>query len=198
MFCKTEEPFTLFPHCLSLSILPFDFNYSLLLSDSMKEPGIQVSARWPLQDISLAFWIGLHFLLQCLFSWIHWLVVQWAEWAWTWQQRFRSGIVAGATSLRISGGKHTSGMAPVKCSVHHWHACWRSSSSQCSAKSGIIWVGTRQLPSSVALLPSSKCWSTVWGKAEFRHFLALNHIGLYIWILWKDSGWRCMTGFVLF
>ena len=29
MFCKTEDPFTLLPHCLSFSILPFDFDSSL-------------------------------------------------------------------------------------------------------------------------------------------------------------------------
>ena len=32
MFCNTEDTFILFPHCLSLSILPFDFSSSLLLS----------------------------------------------------------------------------------------------------------------------------------------------------------------------
>ena len=31
-FCKTEDPFTLLPHCLSLSVLPFDFSSPLLLS----------------------------------------------------------------------------------------------------------------------------------------------------------------------
>ena len=46
--------------------------------------------------------------------------------------------------------------------------------SQHSAKSGIIWGETRQLPSSVALLPSSKCWSTVWEKAEFKPFFGLE------------------------
>ena len=30
-FCKTEDPFTLLPHCISLSILPFNFSSSLLL-----------------------------------------------------------------------------------------------------------------------------------------------------------------------
>ena len=28
MFCKTVDPFTLLPHCLSLSVLPFDFQFS--------------------------------------------------------------------------------------------------------------------------------------------------------------------------
>ena len=32
MLCKTEDPFTLLPHCLSLFILTFDFSSSLLLS----------------------------------------------------------------------------------------------------------------------------------------------------------------------
>ena len=32
MFYKTEDPFTLLPHCISLSILNFDFSSSLLLS----------------------------------------------------------------------------------------------------------------------------------------------------------------------
>ena len=32
MFCKTEDSFTLLPHCISLSILLFDFSSSLLLS----------------------------------------------------------------------------------------------------------------------------------------------------------------------
>ena len=41
MFYKTEDPFTLMLHCLSLCILPFDFSSSLLLSDSPKAPSIQ-------------------------------------------------------------------------------------------------------------------------------------------------------------
>ena len=32
MFCKPGDPFTVLPHCLSLSVLPFDFSSSLLLS----------------------------------------------------------------------------------------------------------------------------------------------------------------------
>ena len=32
MFCETEDPFTLLPHCLSLFILTFDFSSSFLLS----------------------------------------------------------------------------------------------------------------------------------------------------------------------
>ena len=39
--------------CLFLSILPFDFNSSLLLSESIKEPGIQ-TPRWLLWDMSLS------------------------------------------------------------------------------------------------------------------------------------------------
>ena len=46
MFCKTEGAFTLLPNCLSLSILPFDFSSSLLLSLwSIKEPGINTLTR---------------------------------------------------------------------------------------------------------------------------------------------------------
>ena len=45
MFCKTKDLFPLC-HCLSLSILPFDFSSSLLLSLwSIKEPGIQTPIR---------------------------------------------------------------------------------------------------------------------------------------------------------
>ena len=47
MFCKTEEPITLLPHCISLPVLLFDFSFSLLLSlRSTKEPGIQTPIRW--------------------------------------------------------------------------------------------------------------------------------------------------------
>ena len=40
MFCKTDGPFTLLPHCLSLS-------------DSIKETGIQTQIRWFFRDTSL-------------------------------------------------------------------------------------------------------------------------------------------------
>ena len=54
MFCKTENGFTSLSHCLSLSILPFDFNSSLLLSlHSTKEPGIQTQTRWAFWDSNL-------------------------------------------------------------------------------------------------------------------------------------------------
>ena len=54
MFCKTEDPFTLFPHCISFSSLPFDFSSSLLLSLwSTKQPGIQTPIRWLFWGTSL-------------------------------------------------------------------------------------------------------------------------------------------------
>ena len=54
MFCKTEDPFTLLPHCTSLSILPFDFSFSLFLSLwCIKEPGIQTPRRWLFWGTSL-------------------------------------------------------------------------------------------------------------------------------------------------
>ena len=54
MFCKTEDTFSLLPHCLSLSILPFDFSFSLLLSLwSIREPGIQTPQRWLFWGTSL-------------------------------------------------------------------------------------------------------------------------------------------------
>ena len=54
MFCKAEDPSTLFPHCISLSILPFDFSSSLLLSlQSVREPGIQTQINWLFWGASL-------------------------------------------------------------------------------------------------------------------------------------------------
>ena len=57
MFCKTEDPFTLFPHCVSLSILSFDFSSSLLLSLwSIKDPNKMVILRFNLLSL-LAPWL---------------------------------------------------------------------------------------------------------------------------------------------
>ena len=91
MFCKTEDLFTWLPHYYSLSILPFDFSSSLLLSLwSIKEPGIQTPIRWLFwgtslpSSLSAPFWIKLFSLLQYLISQIHWPVLWRAEWPWTW------------------------------------------------------------------------------------------------------------------
>ena len=47
MFYKTKDPFTLLPHCIFLSIQPFDFSSSLLLSLwSIKETDIRAPIRW--------------------------------------------------------------------------------------------------------------------------------------------------------
>ena len=54
MFYKTEGPFTLLPHCLSFSILPFNFSSSLLVSLwPIHEPGIQTPIRWLFWGASL-------------------------------------------------------------------------------------------------------------------------------------------------
>ena len=54
MFYKTDNPFTVLPYCISLSILPFDFSFSLLLSLwPIKEPGIQAPIRWLFWGASL-------------------------------------------------------------------------------------------------------------------------------------------------
>ena len=86
MFCKTEDPFTLLPHCISLSILPFDFSSSALLSLwSIKGPGIQTPIRWLFWGTSLpssqsaSSQIKVSSLPQHLIFWIYWLVVQRAE-----------------------------------------------------------------------------------------------------------------------
>ena len=47
MFCKTEDPFSLLPPCISVSILSLDFSSSSLLSLwYIKAPGIQTPIRW--------------------------------------------------------------------------------------------------------------------------------------------------------
>ena len=54
MFYKTDDPFTVLPYCISLSLLPFDFSSSLLLSLwPIKEPGIQAPIRWLFWGASL-------------------------------------------------------------------------------------------------------------------------------------------------
>ena len=92
MFCKTEEPFTLLPHCPSLSILPFDFSSSLLLSLWLykrtwyPDPDKMVSYSETLVCYLLGqpvFRIKPYSSPQHFISWIHWPVVQRAEWAWT-------------------------------------------------------------------------------------------------------------------
>ena len=89
-FYKTEDPFTLPPHCISLSVLPFDFSFSLLLSLwSIKEPGIQIPIKWLFWGASLpSSWsacspIKVASLPQYLISRIRWPILQWTEWAWT-------------------------------------------------------------------------------------------------------------------
>ena len=90
MFFKTEDPFTFLPHCLSLSILPFDFSSSLPLSlCSIKEPGIQTPIRWLFWGASLPSSrsvgspIKVSSLARHLVSRIHWPIRQWAEQAGT-------------------------------------------------------------------------------------------------------------------
>ena len=58
MLCNTEDPFTLFPFSilLSLSILPFDFSSSWLLSLTLQRKRIQTLTRWLLWDTSLPSW----------------------------------------------------------------------------------------------------------------------------------------------
>ena len=55
MFYKTEDLLALLLHCIFLSILPFDFSSSLLLSLwSIKEPGIQTLIRSLFWDAAAA------------------------------------------------------------------------------------------------------------------------------------------------
>ena len=79
MFGKMEDPFTWLPHCLSLSVLPFDFSSSLFLSLwSIKESGIQTPIRWLFWGASLpssqpaSSSIKVSSLPQHLVSGIHW------------------------------------------------------------------------------------------------------------------------------
>ena len=88
MFFKTEDPFTFLPHCLSLSILPYDFS-CFFLSDSTKEPGIQTPIRWLFWGASLpssqsdgSLNKGSS-LPQPLISQIYWPITWQGEWAWT-------------------------------------------------------------------------------------------------------------------
>ena len=90
-FYKTENPFTLPPHCISLSIQPFEFSSSLLLSLwSIKETGIQILIRWLLwgaclpSSLSASSPIKVSSSPQHLVCQIHWPIVWQAEWAWTW------------------------------------------------------------------------------------------------------------------
>ena len=91
MFWKTEDPFSLLPHSISLSILPFDFSSSLLLFLwSIKQPGIQTPIRWLFWGASLpssrsaGSLIKVSSLPQHLVSWVHWPIMRQAEWTWTW------------------------------------------------------------------------------------------------------------------
>ena len=91
MFWKSEDPFGLLPHCVSLSILPFDFSSSLLLSLwSIKQPGFQTPIRWLFWGASLpSSWsagslIKVSSLPQHLVSQVHWPFMRQAEWTWTW------------------------------------------------------------------------------------------------------------------
>ena len=79
MFYKTEDLLTLLLHCIFLSILPFDFSSSLLLTLwSIKEPGIQTLIRSLFWDASLPFsrsacsQIKVSSLPRHLASPIHW------------------------------------------------------------------------------------------------------------------------------
>jgi len=68
MFCKTEELFTLLSHCLSCSLLPFDFSSSLLLSLwSIKGHGIQAPIRWLFWGVSLPSSQSAGFLNKAIF-----------------------------------------------------------------------------------------------------------------------------------
>ena len=94
MFCDTENLFTLLSHWISLSTLPFDFSSLLLLFLwSIKEPRIQTPKRWLFRGTSLpsslsaVSLIKVSSLPQPFISQIHWLVMWWAEWAWT-QEHF--------------------------------------------------------------------------------------------------------------
>ena len=84
-FARLKTLFTLLPHCLFLSTLPFDFSSLLFFSHSMKEPGIQIPARWLLWDTGLpsfgqpALQIKSYSLTQHLISQIHWPVMWQAE-----------------------------------------------------------------------------------------------------------------------
>ena len=79
MFYKTEDLLALLLHCIFLSILPFDFSSSLLLTLwSIKEPGIQTLIRSLFWDASLPFsrsacsQIKVSSLPRHLASPIHW------------------------------------------------------------------------------------------------------------------------------
>ena len=100
MFWKTEDPFTLLSHSISLSFLHFDFSSSLLLSLwSIKQPGIQTPIRWLFWGSSLpSSWsagslIKISSLPQHLVSQIHWPVMRQAEWTWTWCINISSSAV---------------------------------------------------------------------------------------------------------
>ena len=91
MFYKTKDPFTLLPHCIFLSIQPFDFSSSLLLSLwSIKETDIRAPIRWLFWGANLPSFqpssslIKVSSLPRHLVSWIHWPIMRRAERAWTW------------------------------------------------------------------------------------------------------------------
>ena len=139
MFYKTEDLLTLLLHCIFLSILPFDFSSSLLLTLwSIKEPGIQTLIRSLFWDASLPFsrsacsQIKVSSLPRHLASLIHWPILRRAEWAWTqyqalqknsWKDVRWGSVIFGCIS--ISNGNQKQKLSTASQSPQNGFQVWQ-------------------------------------------------------------------------
>ena len=139
MFYKTEDLLALLLHCIFLSILPFDFSSSLLLTLwSIKEPGIQTLIRSLFWDASLPFsrsacsQIKVSSLPRHLASLIHWPILRRAEWAWTqyqalqknsWKDVRWGSVIFGCIS--ISNGNQKQKLSTASQSPQNGFQVWQ-------------------------------------------------------------------------